>query len=141
MSVQLYKPALITLGGAKLSDHSRSPLSVSYEIINNKHRTVNGTLRNFHTATKRTFSCSWDLLPHTSVKTVDGGLGAADLNNFYFLNQGKVLDLILTYGYQTGQGAWSSDTIKVVISDFSLEIAKRGGAHDLYNTSISMEEV
>ena len=46
-----------------LTDDSRSPLQVGLERIEYKKRMINGRMRSYHVADKRTFSVSWDNLP------------------------------------------------------------------------------
>lgn len=46
-----------------LSDHNRSPFSVSKQRIETRNRMINGTMRSYHTADKINLSCSWTRLP------------------------------------------------------------------------------
>lgn len=49
-----------------LSDHNRSEISMSQQRIENRLRTINGTMRSYHTADKINLSTSWNMLPSRS---------------------------------------------------------------------------
>jgi hypothetical protein len=51
-----------------LSDHNRGELGINIERIEQKRRMVNGTMRSYHVADKKTISISWDMLPSRSFK-------------------------------------------------------------------------
>ena len=51
-----------------LSDHNRGELGINFERIEQKRRMVNGTMRSYHVADKRSISISWDMLPSRSFK-------------------------------------------------------------------------
>jgi hypothetical protein len=51
-----------------LSDHNRGELGINIERIEQKRRMVNGTMRSYHVADKRSVSISWDMLPSRSFK-------------------------------------------------------------------------
>lgn len=141
----------------KLSDHNRSPLTEDIERIETKKRMAHGTLRRYSVVKKRTYSCSWELLPSTNdiaggLKTVDGGMSGEDLENLHntrntpirmLLRRGSARgitnvpapsDLVLPYQDDNFY------IVNVMISDFSKETVKRGKV-DLWNISITFEEV
>lgn len=140
----------------KVSDHNRSPLSEDIERIENKQRMVDGTLRRYSIVKKRTWSCSWDLLPSVNVdgglKTADGGIGGVEMENIAH-NINNPFRLILRKGAARGvnvpQVAESAlpytdenfYIVNVMISDFSKEIIKRGPKSDLWNVNLTLEEV
>lgn len=122
----------------KITDHKRSPLSVSVERIEKKQRMVNGTLRRYTVAKKRTWSCSWDMLPSTntkanSLKTVDGGYSGEQIETFHNTTNGA-------FQMQLRRGDGTVETVTVMITDFSKEIVKRGVV-DFWNISLTLEEV
>ncbi|RZK35545.1 MAG: hypothetical protein EOO61_11750 [Hymenobacter sp.] len=157
---KFFKPTLLVLGtnmiSGRTSDHSRQPVSESFKRIETTNRMANGILRKYYVATKHEFQASWDLLPHAKSNTVDGFMGALDLKAFYDANYGA-FDLTIVSGqlakpgdfaYEhpadapTGQRkSFAATKYLVHFTDFSLEIAKRGQSYDMYNVSMSMEEI
>lgn len=127
-------PALIEFAGNALSDHNRTPLEVSPEVIERKVRTARGQLRKYHVAHKRTFSTSWSMLPGATNKTVDGKWGADAIETFYYANPGQ-FQLRVTNRDGTKQ------TYNVMFTEFSKSLEKRWNSDNYYNVSISMEEV
>lgn len=139
----------------KVTDHGRSPLSESIERIERKARMADGTLRRYTVAKKRTWSASWTNLPSNNgsagMQTVDGGLDGRNMEWFYNVNDGAFL-MMLRSGSAinkpmpslTGKTfPWSDEDFyiaRVMLSDFSKEIVKRG-ATDLWEVSITLEEV
>jgi len=140
----------------KLSDHNRSPLSEDPERIENKKRMADGTLRRYSVVKKRTFSCSWDMLPSSNsisggLQTVDGGMAGEDLERIYntinspmrmVMRRGSAIGLT-TPNPTDAQLPFSDDNFyicNVMISDFSKEVVKRGKV-DLWNVSLTLEEV
>lgn len=122
----------------KITDHSRSPISVGIERIEKKQRMANGTLRRYTVAKKRTWSCSWEMLPSTNsksngLKTADGGWAGEDIESFHNSNNGA-------FQMQLRKGDGAIETVTVMISDFTKEIVKRGIV-DFWNLSITLEEV
>lgn len=90
-----------------LSDHNRGPIDIGYKRIETRQRMVNGRMRSYHIADKKTLRVSWDNFPSRSYSsspefitttglpteptspltrtqyTVDGGAGGADLKKWY----------------------------------------------------------
>lgn len=141
---------------SKLSDHNRSPLSEEVERVENKKRMANGTLRRYSVVKKRTYTCSWELLPSTNtvsggLKTADGGLAGEDLEALHN-NYDTPIRMILRRGSARGLSVptvadtalpYSDDDfyiVNVMISEFSKDTVKRGKV-DLWNVSITFEEV
>jgi hypothetical protein len=149
------RPSLITLSSSSysngapliLSDHGRTPLSVSSERIEYRERMANGRMRSKFIADKRTFSTSWEMLPSRStvsgVKVVaDGYASATDLQRFYEAATGQIA---LSLYADTGSGSTLIpdalfDSCNVFFSSFSSELTKRGKDFDLYNVTMSLEE-
>ena len=113
--------------------HNRGELSMDVERIEKKQRMVNGTMRKYIVADKRTFSVQWQNLPHSSSYTVDGFWGARQMEDFYDATPGA-FTLELTYGDGT------VETFQVMFSDFNMNLSKRGH-FDFHEVSISMEQV
>ena len=128
-----FKPSLMQWGGNNITDHNRSELGVDVERIQEKQRMANGTMRKYVIADKRTFSCSWDELPHSADFTVDGFWGKREMEEFYNENAGE-----FTLKIRHGDG--TEDTYLVMFSSFNAEISKRG-AYDFWSVSVELEEV
>ena len=151
-----------------LSDHNRSALDIGVERIENRQRMVNGRMRSYWIADKRTLSLSWSLLPSRSFSadpnfstttglptgtgtqyTVDGGAGGAELLEWYNNHNGTFY-VFLSYDKFTDFGrddaayghlAQYQEVLEMYISDFSYSVEKRGGTNfDMWNCSISLEE-
>ena len=134
MPMTFVKPRLLRFGSNNVTDHNRSPLGISIERIEKKHRMANGRLRKYVVADKHTFNVSWDMLPANATYTVDGYWGANDLENFFNTTKGEfILGLSLT---NTGPAT----TYTVMFSDFSKTLLKRG-RFDFYDVSLTLEEV
>ena len=150
-----------------LSDHNRSEISFKANRLENRKRMVNGHMRSYHIADKMSVSFSYDLIPSRSFDgdpefntsgittdsslteyTVDGGAGGAELLDWYSSNTGS---FYMFLSYDKPQNFSSnpydnltkySDELEVFVSDFSYNVIKRGGTnHDLWDISISLEEV
>lgn len=81
--------------------------------------------------------------------TVDGGAGGLDLLQWYESHPGSFW-VFLAYDKFTNYGRDTQDykhldqyneVVEMYISDFSYTVEKRGGIYDLWNVSISLEEV
>ena len=140
----------------KVTDHGRSALNEDYERIENKQRMADGTLRRYVVAKKRTWSCSWDLIPSSNnvalgIKTADGGMSGEDIENWVkntdgafrmVLRRGSAKD-VATPNPAEGLLPYSDANFyicNVMVADFDKEVAKRGRV-DFWNLSITLEEV
>jgi len=154
-----------------LSDHNRADMQFNTQRIEQRQRTINGRMRSYHIADKLSMSVSWNMLPSRSYSgmpnfsestgiapnegstleyTADGGAGGVELLDWYETHQGPFW-MYLAYdkytnlegqNYQyTGLNRYNQ-IIQVYFSDFSYSIVKRGATnHDLWNISVSLEEV
>lgn len=134
----------------KISDHNRSPLDVSWERLERKNRMAGGTLRRYSVAKKRTFTCSWEMFPSkmtpsydgkTGVGTVDGGWAGENIENFYNTVDGSFW-IKLRKGTDESKaiGDGSIEIVKVMFTDFSKSVTKRGIV-DFWSLDVSLEEV
>ena len=142
-----------------LSDHNRGDISFNSNGLENKKRMVNGHMRSYHIADKMEISFSYSLLPSRSFSgsqsftasgqyvenlveyTADGGAGGAELLEWYSNNPGSFY-MFLSYDKLENNLSNYSDVLEVFISNFSHNVVKRGGTnHDLWDISISLEEV
>jgi hypothetical protein len=149
-----------------LSDHNRGEIAIGQDRIENRKRMINGTMRSYHIADKLNISLDWEMLPSRSHSnnpnfnaygnaasglteyTADGGAGGVDIVSWYESNPGSFY-MFLSYDKPQNFSLnvyenldKYSDVLEVFISDFSYNVVKRGGTnHDLWNVSISLEEV
>ena len=94
---------------------------------------ANGTLRKYHINAKRTFSCSWELLPTKRSEVVGQNvMSAKDIENFYNNHKGP-------FQLRLYDGDGSVDSYQVMIGDYSRSVVKRGNT-DLWNISVTLEE-
>ena len=120
----------------EVTDHNRSELSVSTEKLMNEQRMVDGTLRRYIVAEKRTWSVSWEDLFSEDIGMVDEAWGGKSIYDFYQRTPGE-FQLTLT----NGQG--EVERVIVMFSDFSHTIKKRSQHEngDLWDIDIEMVEV
>lgn len=117
----------------ELTEHNRKPLSVSLERIEKKQRMANGRMRSWWVNDKRTWSTSWNELPHDTAKTVDGKMGAQAIENFYNTHRGEfILYIRLPDG--------TSEEKRVMFSEFSKSVSKRG-IYEFWEIDLSVEEI
>lgn len=72
----------------KLTDHNRSEIQVSAEIIESAKRMANGKMRKYVIAQKTKIATSWSYVPSKSELTVDLNKSSAWLDAFYEANVG-----------------------------------------------------
>lgn len=136
----------------RISDHGRSPLSVSIERIESRHRMANGALRRYVVAKKRTFSCSWDNFPSVATPFLTNGQPGTWMEEFHNsvdhsfkmrLRSGLDRAYPNTNGLIRTTNVNESDNEReftVMITDFSKEIVKRSPGYDLWSLDITLEE-
>lgn len=132
-AITFLKPRLMRWNNNAITDHNRSELNVTPERIENKQRMANGRMRKYVTADKRTFSCSWDMLPKKTTQTVDGFWGGEAMEDFYNATAGS-------FTLEITDGDGEVYTYSVMFSDFSKVIKKRGSV-DFWQIDVTMEEV
>jgi hypothetical protein len=153
-----------------LSDHNRGELNFTPTRIEQRQRTINGRMRSYHIADKLTMSVSWNNLPSrsyyqdagflatglspekktTSEFTADGGAGGVELLDWYENHTGPFW-MFMAYDKYSNFGKADADyghlaqynqIMQVYIADFNYSVVKRGGSnHDLWNISVTLEEV
>lgn len=128
----------------KISEHNRSPITVTSNRIEKAERMSNGTLRKFFVADKKNFNVSWTVLPSYRTETVDGQWGAEDLREFYksSLGQGvfKIRFRFSKDGSTTATYEPDSNGYTVVFSDCTFTLNRRA-VNAFWDVSISFEEV
>jgi len=150
------------------SDHNRSSLDFRPLRIENRKRMINGRMRSYHTADKLVLSTSWNNLPSRAfnvrpnfdvagdpatgaiANTADGGAGGEELLAWYESHTGPFWVFLSYDKYQnfgTDNNAYThlgqyNQVIEMYITDFDYSVQKRGGTnHDLWNVSVTLEEV
>lgn len=151
-----------------LSDHNRSELEFTKNRIENRKRMINATMRSYHVADKLEISFSWENLPSRSFNkapefnpntgkptatnledyTVDGGAGGVEILDWYENHNGAFW-MLLSYDkyneFTSNQYDYLgqyNQLVQVYFSSFDYTVVKRGGTnHDLWNISVSLEEV
>jgi hypothetical protein len=153
-----------------LSDHNRGELQFNPTRIQQRQRTINGRMRSYHIADKLSMNLSWNNLPSRSYYqdpsfnasgvspyknsngefTADGGAGGVEILDWYENHPGPfwmylAYDKYSNFGKDDaafGHLAQYNQIIQVYFADFSYTVTKRGGSnHDLWNISVTLEEV
>lgn len=137
-------------GQLTLSDHSRSPLSVSYEMIENFQRMANGTARKYVIATKRSFSCNWSMLPSRKTLTinsvnldmvVDKNADANLMRQYYQLYCNTPLTMTLFHKKNSSTDTSYQESTKVFWSSFSYDVIKRYNDFDYWDVTAEFVEI
>ena len=135
-----------------LTDDSRSPLNVSIERIEYKRRMINGRMRSYHVADKKSFSVSWRDLPSARKEISEplrGGsqTGWASSQEMLTWYKNHPDSFYLTLVYDTPSAAsniplkYTLEYYNVFFEEFSYTVNKRGPTHDLWDISMSLVEV
>lgn len=144
--------AIMYWNGNKITDHGRSPLDITWERIGSDNRTINGTLRRFHVAKKRSISVSWENIPSKTaaggIQTVDGGYNGSQIESFFNSTDGA-FTVVLRNGSAQSTVAPATvpfsdanfDIFRAMITDYSRTVNKRGVKTDLWNIDITLVEV
>jgi hypothetical protein len=154
-----------------LSDHNREPIDFKFERIETRERMINGRMRSYHIADKKTISVNWTMLPSRAYPsspqfdaasgtvaealrgleyTVDGGAGGVELLDWYKNHTGSFF-VYLSYDNYVNFGSSVesynnlekySEIIEVFFSDFSYTVNKRGATnYDMWDVNVTLEEV
>lgn len=143
-----------------LTDDGREPVSVDPQRIEYKQRMLNGRMRSYYVADKRTFSTSWRDLPSRSedasqkyiseyqrrTSTIKYAAGQ-ELKKWYETYTGSFWMLLIYDGpeYDASTNNKTADQqvekYNVFFEDFSFNIVKRGQFHDLWDVDITLVEV
>ena len=129
----LPRGSLMKWNSTAVTEHNREALDVTPKRIETANRMADGTMRKYVVATKKEFSTSWTNLPSATTATVDGFMGGAAILAFYEANIGD-------FTLQITNGDGTTETYTVMFTDFNKKIKKRGPV-DLYDISVTMEEV
>jgi hypothetical protein len=134
-----------------LTDDNRSDLQVSLERIEFKKRMINGRMRAYHVADKKTFSINWKDLPSnkneiSEVKFSGLTTGWASSQEMLDWHNNHTDSFYLTLVYDTPTASANPlrhrvENYNVFFEDFSFNVKKRGTTHDLWDISMTLVEV
>lgn len=135
-----------------LTDDGRSEVQISLERIEYKKRMINGRMRSYHVADKKTFSVSWTDLPSARKELSEArfsasttGWGSSQQMLDWHRNHPNSFYLTLVYDTPVSASSvplkYSLETYNVFFDDFAYTIKKRGPQHDLWDLSMSLVEV
>lgn len=135
-----------------LTDDNRSELQVSLERIEFKKRMINGRMRAYHVADKKTFAVSWKDLPSAKTELSESRFitspsGWASSQEMLEWHENHTDSFYLTLVYDTPNAnvsvplTYSLETYNVFFDNFSYVVKKRGATHDLWDISMSLVEV
>lgn len=135
-----------------LTDDNRSDLQVSLQRIEYKKRMINGRMRAYHVADKKTFGVNWRDLPsdrsHISEVRFGGTLnawGSSQEMLTWYKEHTNSFYLILVYDTpEAGNSVpinYSLEYYNVFFDDFSYTINKRGPQNDFWSISMTLVEV
>lgn len=117
----------------RVTEHNRSALSVSWEKIETADRMIDGTLRKWQVANKRSWSTSWEMVPHSTIRTVDGGMGGEAMEQFYLSKPAE-------FSMEIRKPDGSKERVLVMFTSFDKSIEKRG-IYEMWNINVEIEEV
>lgn len=126
----------------KISDHNRSPIGISYDIVEQSKRMANGRMRKYVIANKLKISTDWKDFPTLDSNVVDSGtnvVAGAWLKSFYDSNVFTQMYVKLIYAQDTIPSVGtvplsstyadslgtSGQIINAFITSFTYDIAKR----------------
>lgn len=135
-----------------LTDDSRSEMQISIERIEYKKRMINGRMRSYHVADKKTFAVSWADLPSSNSEVSEARFGGSSTG---WASGPEMLEwhanhpdsFYLNLVYDTPDAAvgvplkYRLETYNVFFDGFDYAVTKRGSAHDLWDLSMSLVEV
>ena len=134
-----------------LTDDSRSEMQISLERIEYKKRMINGRMRSYHVADKKTFSVNWKDLPSqkneiSEIKFSGLTTGWASCQQMLDWHKDHSDSFYLTLVYDTPTASalplrYRLEHYNVFFDDFSYIIKMRGSTHDLWDISMTLVEV
>lgn len=138
-----------------LTDDGRDAVSIQPQRIENKQRMINGRMRSYYIADKRTFSTSWENMPsrktrptvsdgRTNTITSDNFGAGQDIKDWFETHSGDFWMMLVYDADATVGGATHTNQVElynVFFESFNYDIIKRGQYNDLWSVSISLVEV
>jgi len=133
-------------GWYTLTDHNRSPLDISYEVIEKSSRMADGTMRKFVVAKKKKFSLSWSDVPAATGKdrgalgyyfAVDGNYAMGWLKNFYEQYNFQPISIKLYYGQETNTSLSASASPHTASTAYTRSVLSAGEQYDVFITNFT----
>jgi len=154
-----------------LTDHNRDPIKVTFEVIEKTNRMADGTLRRYVIARKHKIVTSWQNVPSSTSRvvngktindTVDGNKGGSWMRSFYEANVFTPVYVQLTiagnyngthnpdspsydeanYYSSKASGTNTQNPIyQTYMTNFDYEVTKRNTNFDLTHINIEFTEV
>lgn len=130
-------------GALTLSDHSRSPLSVTYDVLSKSERMADGTLKRYVISRKKIIQCQWAMLPTIRGQVVDNNADARDMKEFYESNMFKSMTMSLYYNRNDAERASAAylETLSVYWNNFTFDVVKRYKNFDYWNVTAEFVEI
>ena len=138
----------------KLTDHNRSDIQITPELIEKSGRMANGTMRKYVVDIKTKISLSWERVPSQTTYTVDNNYSSEWLEAFYYANAGLPIYLKVVSAGETvpsmgnvpseqsrSSALSNSKVYSAFITDFSKTIVWRTKDRDFVNMSIEFTEI
>ena len=143
MAMTFPAKSILQVGNSYTSEHSRSPLSVNFDQIEQANRTVTGRLRVYTVAKKHSLSVSWEYLPSIDAQTVDGKMGGNSLHSLYKTG-GEVAVKVWTDASAAQAAVTPAISFQGHFTSFDFSVEKRnvGGVfYDFWNVALEIEEI
>lgn len=149
----------------KLTDHNRSPILISYEIVEQSQRMANGTMRKYVIAKKLKVATDWKDIPTLDSNVVDantGAVGGAWMKAFYEGNVFTPIYVKLIYAQDTTPASGlppvtstyldsrstTGQVISAYMTSFTYDVSKRrtgsfgsSTGYDYVNVKIEFTEI
>lgn len=136
-----------------LTDDNRSDLGISIERLEFKKRMVNGRMRSYHVADKKSFDVSWSELPSASAGVSEAssmaGVAAGKEMFTWYKDHPQSFYMIIVYDTPDHTGVSSDNATpqyrlewhNVFFESFNYSITRRGAIYDHWEVSMSLVEV
>lgn len=142
-----------TDGYIYLTDDNRSDVQVALDRIEYKKRMINGTMRSFHVADKRSYSVSWQAIPSSNLyisenlKSYSAAWAAGQQMIDWYSAHPDSFWMLLVYDTPNKEGTgniplrYEIEKRNVFFESFSYNVTTRGSLHDHWDISMSLVEV
>jgi hypothetical protein len=136
-----------------LTDDNRSDLQLSIQRIEYKKRMINGRMRSYHIADKKSFSTTWADIPSSAsyvsenVKSFNPAWASGKEILSWHENHPDSFYLMLVYDTPNPEGTgtipvkYKVETYNVFFESVTYNIKTRGPEYDHWDISVSMVEV
>jgi hypothetical protein len=149
----------------QLTDHNRSAISISYDLVEQVARMADGTMRKFVVAKKRKVGTDWKDLPSGTYSptgtdsgytlTVDGQKGGAWIKSFYEANLFTPVVVRINHSHDdytknaasafystpTNTASANFEQFNAFITAFDYTVVNRFGLTDIVNIKMEFTEI